>query len=374
MIPPRTPAILVVDDQAVNRAFLSGILRKEGYGVLEADDGPSARAEARERPPDLILLDVMMPEESGFETCTRLKGDPLTTDIPVIFISAADDAETKIRGLSLGAVDYVTRPFHRDEVLARVRIHLRLAGADRDRAALQAERIAAEIAQAQSAILTPPEAYPEARFAVARATAREAGGDFYEVFPLGTGIFGYFVADVSGHGLDVSYTTPMLKALIAQNASPMFTTRELLRTMNTVLLRLMRDGRHITACLVRVNRATLRAEAVCAGHPFPVLLPAEGPPRLLGSPGTPLGAFEHVALDTVTTELATGDRLFLYTDGLLESGSGGLRPRSEGQRILLEALPRHRELPLGRAASLVFRHMVGEGAPLDDATLLALEV
>ncbi|HVN23154.1 MAG TPA: response regulator, partial [Syntrophorhabdales bacterium] len=118
--------VLIVDDVAVNVRLLEAIFKKEGFLTLTADSGPACREQARTARPDLILLDIMMPDESGFETCAKLKADPATTDIPVIFISAMDDSKSKVKGLSLGAFDYVTKPFDKDEVLARARLHIKL--------------------------------------------------------------------------------------------------------------------------------------------------------------------------------------------------------------------------------------------------------
>src|SRR5450755_2261821 len=106
--------------------FLQNVLDAEGFRTITAIDGPSARELSRTDAPDLILLDVMMPGESGFETCSKLKSDPKTADIPVIFLSALDDVKSKVKGLKIGGVDYVSKPVHGEEVLARVRVHLRI--------------------------------------------------------------------------------------------------------------------------------------------------------------------------------------------------------------------------------------------------------
>jgi signal transduction histidine kinase len=118
--------ILIVDDNPTNLEVLSESLVHEGFQVAVAIDGESALEQVKYHPPELILLDVMMPGIDGFETCRQLKSDPDTVDIPVIFMTALADAEHKVSGLSLGAVDYITKPFHHEEVLARVRVHLKL--------------------------------------------------------------------------------------------------------------------------------------------------------------------------------------------------------------------------------------------------------
>ena len=118
--------ILIVDDTPTNLEVLSGALTEANYQVAVALDGESAIEQIQYKPPDLILLDVMMPGINGFETCTRLKSDPITKDIPIIFMTALPDPIDKVRGLKLGAVDYITKPFQKEEVLARVRVHLQL--------------------------------------------------------------------------------------------------------------------------------------------------------------------------------------------------------------------------------------------------------
>ncbi len=117
-------SILLVDDNTNNLGVLYRYLDDEGFTVLVSQDGERAIRLAREQKPDLILLDVMLPGMSGFETCEALKADPVTADIPVIFISALTDVQDKIRGFKAGGVDYVTKPFQQEEVLARINAHV----------------------------------------------------------------------------------------------------------------------------------------------------------------------------------------------------------------------------------------------------------
>ena len=116
--------ILVVDDVPVNIEVLAGIL-SDDYNVLVATSGAEALEVATQQP-DLILLDIMMPEMDGYEVCRRLKNAPAISGIPVIFVTGMDDAEDEIKGLSLGAVDYLTKPIHAAITLARIKSHLEL--------------------------------------------------------------------------------------------------------------------------------------------------------------------------------------------------------------------------------------------------------
>src|SRR5262249_11632109 len=118
--------ILVVDDVVQNLQVVGTMLRNEGYDVMPASSGPQALERVRVRLPDLILLDLMMPEMDGLEVCRRLKADPQNRQIPIIFLTASNEMEHLVKGFEAGAVDYVTKPFNGAELLARVRTHLEL--------------------------------------------------------------------------------------------------------------------------------------------------------------------------------------------------------------------------------------------------------
>jgi CheY-like chemotaxis protein len=123
---PSGQTILIVDDNPTNLEVLSETLTSAGLSVSVAIDGESAIEQVEYHQPELILLDVMMPGIDGFETCQRLKANPLSAEIPVIFMTALSDTDNKVKGLSYGAVDYIAKPFQQEEVLARVRVHLQL--------------------------------------------------------------------------------------------------------------------------------------------------------------------------------------------------------------------------------------------------------
>lgn len=119
-------SVLIVDDNTKNLQILADILRSRDYKIAMAKDGVSALKFVSRRKPDMVLLDIMMPEMDGFEVCRRLKSDRETADIPVIFISALNDTEDKLKAFRAGGVDYITKPFRKEEVFARVNVHLEL--------------------------------------------------------------------------------------------------------------------------------------------------------------------------------------------------------------------------------------------------------
>jgi C4-dicarboxylate-specific signal transduction histidine kinase len=126
-LPPRPQsAVLIIDDDTDNLAIVSSLLEECGYTIFVAEDGESGIKRALLTEPDLILLDVLMPGLDGIKTCRRLKGDLRTRDIPVIFMTALAEMDHKVRGFKAGAVDYITKPLQREELLARVTVHIRL--------------------------------------------------------------------------------------------------------------------------------------------------------------------------------------------------------------------------------------------------------
>lgn len=132
----KAPAVLVVDDTAASLGVVCDALRREGVRVLLADSGDAARAVLARESPAVILLDVVMPGEDGFAVCATLKANPAWSEIPVVFLTAIDASEQKLRAFAAGAVDYVTKPVHVPELVARVRVQLELRAA---RLALEAK-------------------------------------------------------------------------------------------------------------------------------------------------------------------------------------------------------------------------------------------
>src|SRR4028119_1416420 len=128
---PTQATILIVDDTPANLGVLFDFLAEAGFKVLIAQGGKSALQKVEHTAPDLILLDIVMPDIDGFETCQRLKAKDATKDIPIIFMTALSETVDKVKGLQLGAVDYITKPLQHEEVLARITLHLDLRNLNR---------------------------------------------------------------------------------------------------------------------------------------------------------------------------------------------------------------------------------------------------
>jgi serine phosphatase RsbU (regulator of sigma subunit) len=319
-VPPST--ILVVDDSPTNLQVLVRTLHGTGHRILAARDGATALEIARRAKPDMVLLDIMMPGVDGFEVCRILKSDVETRDTAVIFLSARGEVSDKISGLELGAVDYITKPIHGDEVLARVATHLsrqhleRAVRQSRD----QLDRELASAARMQRLIL--PAAmprHPAATFAAHYETSRHAGGDYYDVLTLGPDRFGIMVADVSGHGAPAAIVMAMIRAVLHTYPDVADDPPAVLHHINRHFRYLWDTAMYATAvyAVLDVARRTVRLSS--AGHPAPLLV--RGPQSVTS-----------IAIDTVMcllwnelgdvpcveVGLQSGDRLLFYTDGITE--------------------------------------------------------
>ncbi len=368
------PRVLVVDDESINVMVLNGMLQAAGFATLTATDGPSGREQARQNNPDIILLDIMMPGENGFETCKKLKSDAATTDIPIIFISALSDVDNKVKGLEMGAVDYITKPFEKAEVMARIRLHLKLKFATRAIIEEQAARLQ-QIADAQQSMLVTPEDEPAAQFSIAYQPILEAGGDFYDVFAAGGASHCYFLADICGHDLGASFVTSSLKALVRQNSGPLYTPLETMKNINSVLHTLLKEGKYLTAQALYVHRGQMTATVLNAGHLPVVHVDNEGAAHVLEAEGDILGAFETICVEPLQKKVKKGERLYMFTDGLVERFRGERRSVSAGIAMLAPLLEEGHSQPLHEAVeSVVAKMFPAAESQEDDVVLLGVEV
>jgi phosphoserine phosphatase RsbU/P len=362
-----TPTVLVVDDTPSNLQLVRRILTGEGFRALTAVDGPTAVRLTQSEQPDLILLDVMMPGEDGFETCARLKSDPATADIPVIFLSALDDVSSKVAGLKGGGVDFITKPVHAEEVLARVRVHLRIRESNRRLVAHHRTQIE-QLRTAQQAILVQPDAGGEAPFGLYYRPYEDVSGDVYDVLPVGPGVFGYFVGDISGHGVSASFLTAAVKALLRQYAGPVYSPEETMRGMDSVMRQMFGEEQYLTACYVRLNRKARKLSVVSAGHPPLILVSQSGEAQVIEVNSEPLGLFGSMVLQRIDARVKPGDRFFMYTDGLIESSPGA--GRRQGLEHLIEACIAHRSDALASVAAAIAGELRPPGIDVTDDLLL----
>ncbi len=365
--------VLAIDDNVVNLSLIKKSLSKEGYCILTAENGKQGLNLAVKEKPDLILLDIEMPGENGFHVITRLKDNPVTASIPVIFLTGVTDVESKLKGFELGAVDYITKPFHPMEVLARVSIHLKLSIAVNSMVLSQARKLR-QIKDAQISMLPKPDEFPDAKFGVYYSALEEAGGDFYDILNISKGIKGYFVADFSGHDIKTSYMMSSLKALLAQNCTTVYSPEESMKMINAVLVEILPDIKYLTACYARLNRSTCKLTLVNAGHPPVVHLPLGKDPVLLKSEGDILGMFKNAQFGVHNIKVKKGDRFFMYTDGLVESAESKITWTS-GAESFVPLFKEVRNTDIREAPAALMEKLEKAGfVQEDDIVILCVEV
>ncbi|ERP31798.1 response regulator [Chitinivibrio alkaliphilus] len=309
--------VLVVDDLPVNTRVLSSILQTNGYDVQAAHSGKEAVEYAQNNTFHCILLDIVMPGMDGFEVIRRLKAIPETAEIPVIFITGKEGAESLAKGFELGAVDYITKPFNKIEVLARLKAHIRLYSTLQSLVNSQAD-ILTQIHDAQNSLLKQPEDLESACFAVLYESLHAAGGDIYDIIQINDTMYGYFVGDFAGHKISTGFLTSSVKALLHQNCNAYTSPVESMRMINSVLVKLMNSGQYMTGCYALLDRLKYKLTVVSMGHPPLIFIPRYGNVREIGKGGDILGVFDQAVFRKITIDMYPGDRVLLYTDGLIE--------------------------------------------------------
>ena len=367
--------ILVVDDNPVNLQLVVRTLDGSGHRILAARSGSAALEIARRATPDLVLLDILMPDMTGFEVYQRLNERADAVPVPVIFLSALDDSADKIAGLGLGAVDYLTKPIQPGEVRARVANHLTRLHLQRElrRNRDRLDRELADAAELQRIML--PQAMP-AGFAAHYRTSRHAGGDYYDVKPLDDTRWSFIVADVSGHGAAAAIVMAMIRTLFhALDRCTAGDPAAALRGIDAQFGFLRDTPVFATAVYGVVDMAQRTIRFASAGHPLPLLarsgntaaLHCEGTLPLLFAAPAPIPVAEH--------QLAPGDRILIYTDGITD------RQSPSGEMFETEQLAAALTRSARRDARTVIDQVVAEieafakGAePVDDQTLLAIAI
>jgi serine phosphatase RsbU (regulator of sigma subunit) len=317
-------SILIVDDTPINIGVISGAL-KDSYKTKVATNGEKALAIASgDDKPDLILLDVMMPIMDGYEVCRRLKENPETRDIPVIFLTGQTGTEDETRGFEVGAVDYIHKPFSEAVVKARVRTHLMLREAHAQIAQqLLAINIELEMARQIQLSILPRETPKIAGLdIVARyLPMTSVAGDFYDFILVDDKHVGVLIADVSGHGLPSALIASMLQVALAAQAPQAADPVRVLSGLNRALCGKF-EHNFVTAAYVFVDMEKRLLTYAGAGHP-PLLFwrKSAGKTNELLENGLILGMFDEATYASMESPIEDGDRVVLYTDGIPETKS-----------------------------------------------------
>lgn len=326
---PSPLTVLVVDDEAFNVDYLIQELEEFGVNTLSAANGLEALAQVDEHSPDLVLLDIMMPKMDGFEVLAKMKADAAMRDIPVVIISAHSDMPHILKGIEMGAEDYLPKPF--DPLLLKARVNASLEKKrfrNLEKAYLKGLERELEIGrQIQEGflprVIVSPDGWQIATFFRA---AREVSGDFYDVFPLSDGHLALIIGDVTDKGvgaaLYMALFRTLFRSLLSTNGHPGAGPQNSLSAacgfINNYICTVHDSESFCTAFVAVLDTASGKLAYVSAGHDHPLLLRANGELEEIHPTGPAIGAIEGSEFELGELQLNAGDSLLAYTDGLLD--------------------------------------------------------
>jgi sigma-B regulation protein RsbU (phosphoserine phosphatase) len=330
--PPEKSTILAVDDTPENLDVVKGVLGAN-YIVKAATSGPMALKIAYKQTPDLILLDIMMPEMDGYEVCRRLKENKQTKDVPVIFLTAMDQTTDEAQGFELGAADYITKPVNPPILEARVATHLALKRSmDELQAAYQIikghkERMEEELNVGHDIQMSmlPLEfpAFPDrSEFALDALLepAREVGGDFYDFFFIDEDRLCIVVGDVSGKGVPAALFMAVTKTMIKTRAIDDSSPASIVTRVNDELSADNPASMFVTLFIAIADVRSGEFRYANAGHNPPYLLRTDGKLECLDQRHGPIvGAVEGMTFAEDRGRLGKNDTLLIFTDGVTEA-------------------------------------------------------
>jgi phosphoserine phosphatase RsbU/P len=310
--------ILVVDDHPVNLKLMLSFLKKHGFQTRVADSGEQAlQVLCTEEKPDLILLDVMMPGIDGFETCRQIKANRDIAAIPIIFMTALDLVEDKVTGFAVGGVDYITKPFQHNEIVARITTHITL----RKKELELAQDLATGVAL-QKKFLTPEtslaKTFQKCGYSVqsySHSYGAVTGDFFYPVHCDDTGC-GLFFADTCGHGVSAALISMRIVGSLQSTAYARDSPANYLQLLNEDLQGVLPKERFVAASYMVFGENSIILSN--AGQPYPVRISGASI-REIKTGGYPIGQLPDPLYNNEFIPMEAEDRILLYSDGLVDA-------------------------------------------------------
>ncbi|MCQ6265272.1 fused response regulator/phosphatase [Fictibacillus sp. WQ 8-8] len=326
-------AILMVDDNSVNLFVIEKILKGAGYENTVSLSSASqlfdylemGNPHPKKSDVDLILLDIMMPEIDGIEACRRIQEIERLKDIPIIFITALEDTNKLAEALDVGGMDYITKPINKVELLARIRVALRLKY-EKDWHIEQEKKIRDELdlaMQVQRSLLNPPLQQENIQINVSHLPSFKLAGDMYYWHRFSEHRYGVILLDMMGHGISSSlvcmYISSVMRDAIKMIEDPELVIKELNRYMALLYNQKNFYNYYFTCIYLVIDTKSKTVEYVNAGHPPGFVLIDGAEQCLLERGSCAVGFFDQLEVEKSTIHFEKDIQLLLFTDGVIEA-------------------------------------------------------
>ncbi|HDR7766388.1 MULTISPECIES: fused response regulator/phosphatase [Bacillus cereus group] len=326
-------SILIVDDNPVNIFVIKKILKQAGYQDLVSLNSAQELFEyihfgkdsSRHNEIDLILLDIMMPEIDGLEVCRRLQKEEKFKDIPIIFVTALEDANKLAEALDMGAMDYITKPINKVELLARMRVALRLKS-ELNWHKEQEENLRNELdlaTQVQRNLLSSPLREEHIKIEASYLPSFKLAGDMYYWYKIDENRYGIILLDVMGHGVSASLVCMFISSVLRETIKSLIDPELVMKDLNKYMTLLHNENDNIpyyfTAIYLVVDTEKRTIEYVNAGHPSGYVLVDETNVVELNRGSCAVGFFDEIKVEKTVIPFEKNTQIVLFTDGVLEA-------------------------------------------------------
>ncbi|SME20043.1 Phosphoserine phosphatase RsbP [Bacillus mobilis] len=326
-------SILIVDDNPVNIFVIEKILKQAGYQDLVSLNSAQELFEyihfgkdsSRHNEIDLILLDIMMPEIDGLEVCRRLQNEEKFKDIPIIFVTALEDANKLAEALDIGAMDYITKPINKVELLARMRVALRLKS-ELNWHKEQEENLRNELdlaTQVQRNLLSSPLREDHIKIEASYLPSFKLAGDMYYWYKIDENRYGIILLDVMGHGISASLVCMFISSVLRETIKCLIDPELVIKDLNKYMTLLHNENDNIpyyfTAIYLVVDTEKRTIEYVNAGHPAGYVLVDEENVVELNRGSCAVGFFDEIKVEKTVISFEKNAQIVLFTDGVLEA-------------------------------------------------------
>ncbi|ELS34152.1 MULTISPECIES: PP2C family protein-serine/threonine phosphatase [Pseudanabaena] len=325
------PQILIIDDDPTIRMTLQRFLKSQGYDVVIAKDGEEGLIKARELNPSLIICDWMMPILDGLEVCRQIKSSVELSHIYLILLTARDQEGDLVRGLEMGADDFLSKPPRINELRARVRAGLRLYQATEE-IQRQKRLIEQELSQASQYVRSLLPAPIEGSISIQSSflPSTQLGGDSFDYFWLDKNHLALYLLDVSGHGvgsallsvsvLNLMRTRSLRRSRTSQDTTNFYSPSEVLQDLNNTFQMSVHNEMYFTIWYGVYDKQERKLIYASGGHPPAVLISNQEIPKikLLKTAGLPIGMMPDINYQEQVCEIDTSSRLYLFSDGVYE--------------------------------------------------------